>query len=69
MKTGFLFNIAHRLCPSSPTFAPRLLLLQHGADGAAQDNEGRLPIHWATDNPNAEVMSVLLNRVPGLNIK
>ncbi|EGD76633.1 hypothetical protein PTSG_07746 [Salpingoeca rosetta] len=45
-----------------------LLLIEHGADAVLRDTEGRQPVHWATDNPNAEVMSVLLNRVPNLDI-
>jgi ankyrin repeat protein len=33
------------------------------------DDEGRLPLHWATNNDNPEVISILLKYTPTLNIK
>eukprot|EP00055_Hartaetosiga_balthica_P007824 m.27578 g.27578 ORF g.27578 m.27578 type:complete len:1085 (+) comp5957_c0_seq1:54-3308(+) len=45
-----------------------LLLLEHGADAGIEDVDGRLPLHWAADNPNSEVVTLMLQKVPQLNI-
>ena len=33
------------------------------------DDEGRLPLHWATNNGNPEVISILLKHALKLDIK
>lgn len=51
-------NINNSLLPTLS-----LLLLQNGADPQARDQDGRMPLHWATNNENADVITVLVKRV------
>jgi ankyrin repeat protein len=44
-------------------------LLQSGASAFIKDHDGRLPLHWATDNPNPDVLNVLLKKVANADIK
>ena len=46
----------------------RLLLLRNGARASLADHEGRLPLHWATDNASPDCLTLLLDDVPGQTV-
>jgi hypothetical protein len=46
----------------------RLLLLQNGANAEIRDHDGRTPLHWATDNPSLETLTILIKQIQGANV-
>eukprot|EP00731_Ephydatia_muelleri_P030709 Em0022g223a len=44
------------------------LLLSLGAQGMQRDNQGRTPLHWATNNEDSRCVSMLLDKVPELHV-
>lgn len=45
-----------------------LRLLQAGANPILPDSDGRIPLHWATNNLETTCLSVLLQKVKGADV-
>lgn len=43
-------------------------MLQSGANPKIRDYDGRLPLHWATDNDDLDCLSILAGKIGGVNV-